>query len=263
MSSTVPLLLSRLPDDVVWEILGHLNTNRDMVAVHSTCKSLHYLTGKRGYIRHLHFSWGSNAMNFVMLHGKHEKSLDSLQVSRVVDPIPWIPCRWPRQITFSSCVFSSTPIDPPLSPTEVLSVICWSGKATLRINWAKLPALRVLNLHVYNVELTGLHRCRNLEKICLNLGAPHNVLPEWVAKLKKLRLVASNFGPGDVSLHFTSPRLTVCLVPKTKPFTSESKLVPPRHLADNIPCNLTLLSHIDLEEVRWVNADRGATCWGS
>ena len=204
-----------LPDEMILEIWDWLFSNKDMVALRSCCTQFKILGDKHGYLRHLDLSMDADFMNLMVLWGKHNlKGLRSLCVSGFNSPGPWIPFPWPMHTLFSNCRMGSSMISPPLSPTTELRVTDY-GVGTLRMDWSKVPKLRLLELHAYDADLSGLVLCQGLEHLRLYLKTGKKGLPGWVANLPNLTTIQTNLVP-ETKMHFRSKRLRICLVPKRK-----------------------------------------------
>jgi len=258
-------MVKQIPEEI-WatEIWDYIHNNRDMISLMSVCKEFKNMGKKHGYVRHLNLSMDSDYMNLMFIWGKiNLESLRSMIVAKLTTPAAWIPFKWPEQMIFSHCRMGDNKISPPKGTrTEVLRITDLS-RSKLVIDWSRLPNLKVLELHVYDVNLEGLEGCRDLEKVCLDVKSDNKVLPSWLAGLEKLTKIVSNLTPEN-SLHFVSKLLTSCLVPKNMkhlrgrhlpapcgckncqnrvsvlphiPFTSDSTLVPKSHLTDNTYIN--------------------------
>ena len=211
-----PKNLSEFPEEIVVEIWDYFFGNRDMMALRKCCKRFKTIGDKYGFIRCLDLSFNADYRNLFALWGKANlKGLRTLTVRNWNSaPDIWIPFKWPISIIFSNCRMGSSIVSPPKSPTTEL-VVRDFGKGTLRMDWAKLPNLKVLELQVYDADLSGLSQCTGLEDIRLYFRTSKKFLPAWVASLPLLTTIQTNLVP-DSKMHFLSKHLKICLIPKRK-----------------------------------------------
>jgi hypothetical protein len=212
-----PKNLSEFPEEIVVEIWDYLYSNRDMMALRKCCKRFKTIGDQYGFIRYLDLSYDADYMNLMALWGKANlKGLRTLSVRNWNSPpASWIPLKWPLHVLFSNCRMGTSVISPPKSPTTEL-VVTDVGTGTLRMDWSKLPNLKVLDLHVYNADLSGLSQCTGLESIRLYFKTRgKKFLPAWVASLPRLVAIRTNLVPNS-KMHFLSKHLKICLVPKRK-----------------------------------------------
>lgn len=197
-------------------------------------------------------------MNLMLIWGNQNlKGLRSLAVNGLSSPASWIPFKWPQIVLFSQCRMGASLISPPLSPTTELTITDYTP-GIVRIDWSKLPELKLLHVYAYDVDLTGLEHCKHLQNIKLYLKTGLRKLPGWIANLKDLVVLCTNIYP-ETKMHFVSKKFRVCLTPKRpkiqrlrtgkiilpdcncgregcgpynriEHFTAESTLVPWRHL---------------------------------
>ena len=204
-----------LTDNIILEIWEWIFSNKDMVALISSCKHFQYMGKKHGFIRHLNLSMNSDYMNLIVLWRHcNLKSLRSVNVSGLNSPANWLPFAWPKHTTFSSCRMGISLISPEVSMTTHLN-ISDSTRGILLLDWSKLPKLRSLKLNVYDVEFSGLVKCQSLEHVHINLKNNRKKLPGWISDLRNLITIRSNLIP-ETSMHFVSTKLKRCLIPKRK-----------------------------------------------
>lgn len=205
--------MNELPDDVILEIWEWLFSNKDMISLRSCCKRFKNLGDRYGFIRHLNLSMDSDYMNLILIWGNQNlKGVRSLCVNGLTSPAHWIPFKWPQHMLFVQCNMGRSLITPPLSPTTELRITDYSH-GTLRIDWSKLPKLKLLEIYVYDVDFTGLEQCTGLEYLKIYLKTGQKTLPGWIANLKNLVSLSSNLFP-ETKMHFVSKKLQICLTPK-------------------------------------------------
>ena len=211
------IMTDYLPETLVRSVWDFLGSNKDMIALRLTCKRFKEIGDIYGYIRHIKLSMTADYMNFMRLMSSFiTRSLLSIEITCLTEPVLWIPCDWPKIVEFNFCKMGSKLVKPPSSKTEVLRIRD-SSRNKLKIDWSCFPRLRVLDLHVYDADLSGLSACKNLERICLDfIHVNSRPFPAWIADLPNLSVVISNLYP-DKSLHFLSEKLRACLVSKHLP----------------------------------------------
>jgi hypothetical protein len=174
-------------------------------------------------------------MRFLQLYSQSKHTLRSLLITNQHSldiPVG----EWPKKVVFDRCFVGTNPyIRPCRAMTEILVIRDIHRPKTsqkLRIDWRKFTSLRMLDLYVHSVDLTGIEHCRNLEVVRIDVS--EGVLPDEIAGLNRLRFIATNCrSASDRSLHFTSEQLRICFIPKKCQFTSNSKIVPQAHLDDS------------------------------
>ena len=208
-------MITLLPDEMIIEIWNYLFSNKDMASLRYSCKQLKALGDKYGYVRHLDLSMKADYMNLMSIWGRANlKGLRSLSVSGIPSPVNWVPFKWPMHTFFNNCRMGSSVISPPLSPTTNL-LITDNSRGTLQIDWSKIPKLRVLELRVYDADISGLNLCKSLEHLRLYFEAGTKGLPGWVADLPNLTTIETNLIP-ETKMHFISKKLKICLIPKKR-----------------------------------------------
>lgn len=185
--------LKFLPEELILFIMEGINTNKDMIALVTTCKSFWKLGKKYGYIRSIKFGMQTDYMNFIHLYYRRNDFLHRLTMENMDKPMSWIPKAWPKEMIFNKCILDRKLIDPPLSPTETLVISHLHRHLdynnVLKINWSKIPNLRVLDVYAPDMEFTGIEQCQKLETVRINLINPHTKVPAFLANLPKLRTI--------------------------------------------------------------------------
>lgn len=225
-------------EDLLLHIWKFIPTNQSMVNLVSACNDYWKLANKWGYIKSIDFGFDQDYMNLIHLLNKSNTFLNRLTVKGIDDPLPWLPItKWPKEIYFERCIMGTRLIDPDISNTEVLvieDVLRTTHRKCIQVNWKKFPKLRILDVYATDINLTGIEHCQDLEAIRIDICNNKNHLPKQICKLSKLVFIASNSmfkqEPNNDQIHFESSKLKICLIPKTKDFTSNSKQVPDNHL---------------------------------
>jgi hypothetical protein len=241
--------LEDLCDDVLIHIQSFLNT-KDSISLIKTCNRFKTLYTKSGYIKSLEY--GNNKMDFetfCLLCYKGKNTIKSITMHNTNAPVQWLPLTlWPDKVVFERC-FMDAVINPVKTVTETLiinDVHRCNNKQKLTINWKKFSNLKILDLYIYDIDLTGIENCKMLEAIRIDTHID-TLLPDCIAQLINLKFIAVTCKT-NVSLHFLSPKLKVCFVPKTSIFTSNSVNVPKSHLIENSFVNIQCFNPIEYVE---------------
>jgi len=232
--------LEKLPKDLILVIWAFIRSNKSMTSLVTSCKYFKKVGDTYGYIK----SYDLDLNNYYFLRKLLSKNIffDKFITRDISRPSIMLNDKagWPRVVVFDigrdDYGFGYTNvIKPPLSPkTEVLKISIdkrYVGLTTpLTVIWCMFPNLKVLDIEVINVHLSGLIGCKKLEKIKINISGPvAPILPDFISSLPNLKILATNCRTTK-PLHFISKKLQVCHVDKTLPFTSDSIIVPDRHL---------------------------------
>lgn len=227
--------LENIPDELILYIWEFVETNKDMVSLVSTCIRFQNLGKKFGYIKSITFGMHTDFMNFIELYYKRNYFLQRLTMENMINPMHWIPAAWPKEMIFNRCCMGNGLIDPPPSPTEIL-IIRDLHRTThsnvIKINWNKLKKLRVLDIYAPDMDFAGLDICKELQVVRIDLNNRRRLLPAFISHMPELQTIAVTC-QADKAMHFVSDKLRICFIPKRHEFTSESRLVPKRHLEVN------------------------------
>lgn len=221
------LLISN--EDIVTAIWDNIETNQDMVSLRLCCKTMYNLTEKYGYIKHLELTPQLSYVKFIQLSIK-SNNLQSLLVSRIDNPIIWIPFSWPKKIVFNHCHFNGNLIVPPNgSCTEELHI---NSNFPINFDFSKLPELKIIDINTLDMNTESLIHCKKLEIINIYLKGVNSSnttskkqLPTCISKLSNLKILNANLEAKD-SLHFVSNKLIQLIFYKKKKCTTESISIP-------------------------------------
>lgn len=233
------LNIIHLPSEIINEICEFLATNTELSNVRALCKEMKKDMDWYGFIRDISLSFSANAMNFVMLKQFNLRALRYLSMERLVSPQHWVTCEWPETTMFRLCHIEDPLIPPPGSRTTSLHLVdITTKKRKLQVDWGKLKYLKKVYIATDYIDLSGLENCENLETVILDLRVPNSV-PEILFSLPKLRVIISNVGPAEEKeIQVVSTVLEKCMMPKKMKFICQSKVVPKRHITDNISINV-------------------------
>lgn len=238
--------LQDLCDDVLIHVQSFLDT-KDSIALIKTCKRFKTLYTKTGYIKSLEY--GNSKMDFetfCRLCYKSKNTLKSVTMHNTNAPVQWLPLNvWPERVIFERCSIDAV-INPLKTVTETLiinDVHRRNNKQKISINWEKFAQLKILDLYVYDIDLTGIEKCKSLKAIRIDTDV-NTLLPDCIAQLVNLEFIAVTCKT-NMSLHFVSPKLRVCFVPKTGIFTSNSVNVPKSHLRENSFVNIQCFNPVE------------------
>lgn len=223
----------QLPYELILEIQSFLCSNEETTTLKNVCKWFWETSKQWGYLRSIKISgFYINRDLYNMCH-THRLSLEYIKFEHVFEPILYFPVKWCRNMTFSYCVLNEktiipTQYSPQVESLTIRQTVGYGNKSTTRIDWSRLPNLKTLIIETCDLELTGIEKCTSLEVIHIKLRNK-NLLPASVGGFQKLRSIKTNCMANE-TIHFVSKDLKLCLTPKQVAFTSDSKLVPHRHL---------------------------------
>lgn len=228
------MFLATLPEDLILHIMQNpCLKNKDMIAFIRISKNFLKLGKKVGYIKSIIFGMHTDYMNFVQLYNRRNFFLRCLTMENMDNPALWIPKKWPKEIFFNRCHMGNKLIDPPASPTETLVIRDLErhhNYNTIKINWSKIPNLKIIDIYAADLDFTGLECCKKLEVIRIDLTNSSRKLPLFVANLQNLSIIAVSCKTTE-AMNFLSKKLKICFVPKIKKFSSSSNIVPEKHLS--------------------------------
>lgn len=223
----------QLPYELILEIQSFLCSNEETTTLKNVCKWFWETSKQWGYLRSIKISgFYINRDLYNMCH-THRLSLEYIKFEHVFEPILYFPVKWCRNMTFSYCVLNEktiipTQYSPQVESLTIRQTVGYGNKSPTRIDWSRLPNLKTLIIESSDLELTGIENSALLEVIHIKLRNK-KLLPPSVGGLQKLRSIKTNCMANE-TIHFVSKDLKICLTPKQVPFTSDSKLVPHRHL---------------------------------
>lgn len=231
--------LEKLPKDLILIVWAFIRSNKSMTSLVTSCRYFKKLGDRYGYIKT--YNLELNNYNFLRKLLSKNIFFDKFITRDISRPSIMLNDKagWPRVVVFDigRDDYGFGTIKPPLSPkTEVIKIsidkryVGLRNSQPLTVVWCMFPNLKVLDIEVDNVALSGLMGCKKLEKIKINISGPvAPILPDFFATLPNLKILATNCRTIN-PLHFISKKLQICHVDKTSPFTSDSIIVPDRHL---------------------------------
>lgn len=190
----------------------------------STCKNINDEMRDFKYILQLNINYNNNFdfEKFIYMYSSHHK-LKIFNIYRMHDPDAWLYVPWVKRVYMHYCKLRSL-INPPLSlQTETLHIYN-SKESKIKINWNKFPNLKSLYIDCYEIDLKGIEKCQNLEKIFIQvknmvINDLHNI-----GSLMKLNYFISNFKVQNLTT-FYSPYLTDCIVEKNDYYQNGDTIV--------------------------------------
>jgi len=235
------MAFDKLPGEIILEIRDFLDTNSDLATLRALSRYYRGLLDFYGYVRNISIASDGSAMNFVMLRQFNLKALRYLSMESLSAPQDWITCEWPETTRFRLCYINSTLSPPKGSRTTSLHLEdVTTNRRPLIVDWSKLPDLKKVYIatDALVVNLEGLLNCKKLEVVILDLSKLKTI-PETLFSLPQLKVIISNVGPpDDKEIHVKSEKLEKCMVPKKMKFICQSKIVPRRHITDNVTINV-------------------------
>lgn len=178
-------MILNLDDEIIMYICKFLDNNFDSINMIKTCKYLNNLGNKYGYIKNIRLSFDSNYLNFINLYCDHMNSIQKITIENMNEPFLWLPSQvWPKIMIFERCCMGPKLINPEYSDTEELYIKDLSRycnkNSIVKINWDKLPELRILDVYVPDLDYSGIEKCEKLEIIKINI----NIYKKEILKLK-------------------------------------------------------------------------------
>ena len=225
----------QLPYELILEIQSFLCSNEETITLKNVCKWFWETSKRWGYLRSIKISGFYVNYNLLTVCHVHRLSLDHIKFEHVFEPIMYFPVQWCRHMTFSHCVLNEKTVipmqySPVVESLTLRQTIGYSKNLMIRIDWSRIPNLKTLIIEAYDLDLTGMEKCVSLEVIHINLRVSiKKLLPTFVGGFPKLRSIKTNCVANE-TIHFVSKDLRLCLTPKLVQFTSDSVLVPRRHL---------------------------------
>ena len=202
-------MLFLLPKDILRTILQTYLNNKDANNLSKTCKIIYK-------IDYLHFLQNKNddIWYFSSVFSKHYTSLKSIFIKNVSEPESWLVSKWPSKVEFLCCYHSK--IDPyNITDTEELIITHYNSynKKKLKINWYKFPKLKKIKISTYDIDISGLHNCKNLEHIYLISQQNNLLLSKDIYNIKNLKYLFTNcFLPDIENMIFVSNKIEKCIV---------------------------------------------------
>lgn len=158
--------LLSIPDGVINLIFGYCD-NQSSYRLALSCKTLHDITLQQlGFAKYINYDYinGCDVFTFMNRLATHRRSLKICSIHRLQNPFYWISV-WTRQVNFFQCKITDA-IDPPYPvPTEILKITHYVS-SEIKINWAKFPLLREIEITNIKVDFKGVEYCPKLRKIC-------------------------------------------------------------------------------------------------
>ena len=241
------MFLSFFSEDLVLKIWKLVKDDKIRCSLVLSCKEFRNIGFKFGWLRAIHFKRNNNLLDFVEFYCRPNIFLERIKISDVNDPhMSVLNCidPWPKEIEFERCcIGSKNHINSSVSPTERLVIRDLNrhrtGGIAVRVNWASLPNLKILDIYAPDINFEGLEMCKNLEVVRIDLDRIR-FLPVFFADFSNLQVIATTCISYE-SMHFLSKKLKICMVPKKHVFSSDSLLVPKSHLSLNTPMNIQCL----------------------
>jgi len=228
-------------EDILNNVTSYLYSNNDMLNLMSTCKYMYSIIKKNGFLKNMLVSIDTDYRNIFCTI---KNNLYSLTVKHFMEPLCWIPFKWPKIVNFYNCIFKQK-IDNQ-NKTKELNIY---SQYDIEIDFKKFKHLEILNLHVSDVRhLDKIKYCTKLKKICLNLKNKNRVFPKSICTFRNLEVLLSNLKAND-QLHFESKILKTMYTRKNVvnykaiPWTTNSKLIKNHHLTHSFTSNLAAFTN--------------------
>ena len=201
-------MLFLLPKDILRNILQNYLNDTDSNNFSKTCKTIYkidYLYFLKNYYEDIWY--------FSSVFSKHYKTLKYIYIKNVSEPETWLVSVWPSKVEFLNC--NHYKIDPyNITNTEELIIIQnYFYKKKLKINWYKFPKLKKIHIEIYDIDISGLHNCKNLEYIYLTSKNNNVILSKDIFNIQNLKYLFTNcFLPIIENMIFISSNIQNCIV---------------------------------------------------
>lgn len=201
-------MLFLLPKDILRTILQTYLNNKDSNNLSITCKNIYS-------IDYLYFLCNKNQdiWYFSFVFSKHYTTLKSILVKDVSEPESWLISKWPEKVKFLNCKHDK--IDPyNITNTEELIIDQnYNNNKKIKINWYKFPKLKKIKITTYDIDISGINNCKNLEHIYLITKKINCVLLKDIYNIKNLKYLFTNcFLPDIENKNFISYKIEKCIV---------------------------------------------------
>jgi hypothetical protein len=159
--------------DIIPNIMSFLE-DKDNTCLVRTCNNLYKHSKKYGFVNFIKGDLNTNMMTFIQRFSDHSHSVNSIELSYLDDPHIWLP-HYVEKLFFDHCAITEYVNPPNRSNSQVVKYFKltdynrYKFKTTLRINWNCFPNLEELELYVYDVDLVGIDKCRNLKRRKINI----------------------------------------------------------------------------------------------
>lgn len=201
-----------IPDEIFILISEFLKDN-DMLVFIRTCKNIKNLFYKNGFLKNLTYFY--DPMLFSSFFYKHNKTLNSVNISYLNNSTYYLCGSWPKNIIFHNC-FINDEFNPENTRTEYLKITFKFENIFLKkfkINWNKFSKLKILYLDI-NIEnlnfLKNIEVCKDLEIICFIINNKNLEIPNTIGNLTNLKYLITNCNI-EKNTNFISKKLEICV----------------------------------------------------
>jgi hypothetical protein len=201
-------MLFLLPKDILRNILQTYLNDKEANNLFRTCKTIYNID----YLRFLQ-NKNYDIWYFSLVFAKHYTSLNSIFIKGVSEPELWLSYKWPRKVEFLNCYHSK--IDPcNITDTEELIINQkQSYNKKIKINWYMFPKLKKIQIQTYDIDISGIYNCKNLEHIYLISHQSNIVLSKDIYNIKNLKYLFTNCFLEDIeNMIFISEKIEQCIV---------------------------------------------------
>ena len=167
----VQMSLLKLPTEILYNMFHFLETNRETIALVTTCRSWNNLGKQNGYIRKMCMTPLKIGTNWISNFNAHNRCIDRVFVHLQDDPHFWI-FRFPRIVNCYECHLSENFLPNGGRPcdTELLIFRTMNRKdrdTRFETDWSLFPKLKRLVLYVDSANIDGLEKLENLETLVI------------------------------------------------------------------------------------------------
>lgn len=167
--------LIKLPLDILSHIFycQHDQTCSFLVR---TCKTMYKYGKKTGYIKNISMGPNDDGIEFLKRFCEHSHTISYIKIESQDNPQVWIP-KFTKKMVFIHC-------EPPSKSIKCVTGINTKhfvfhdynrklGK-TLIIDWMCFKNIEILDLYVFNVDLTGIEILLKLKNVNINVCVSYN-----------------------------------------------------------------------------------------
>jgi len=156
--------------DVLIYIMS-FSDNKSNSKLVSVCKELVNHGKENGYMTRIQADYKANMMEFLSMFCSHSKTISTVTMNGFENPHIWVPS-FREKMLFTHCSFPMC-LNPGKDGQNTKQMVItdyhrYKNKLTLKVKWENLPNLEELELYVYDVDMTGIDKCKKLKRVKIN-----------------------------------------------------------------------------------------------
>lgn len=162
-------MLLNLPTEILQSLFQWFQSNQESIALIKTCKEWKNITKNHGYIRKLSFPIQSG-LNWINTFCNHPNTIDRVYIYNQTDPHFWI-FKFPRIVNCCDCNLTTPFIPNGGTPCDTETLIFRNMldpyMTKFKTNWELFPKLRTLIIYVYDCDVDGLEKLKDLYTVAV------------------------------------------------------------------------------------------------